>query len=749
MIFSKNSLRKFIAVAVTFFVAYGCASNSILEKDTIKYPNHFNYDTVSAKRFDTGKMWTFEHAPVNYFKETYNFDATEEWLRDVQMSSLKFANWCSASFVSEDGLIMTNHHCVDFILNRFENEGENLKTDGFYAPTLQDERKVKNLFVDQLVLIEDVTDDVINAFNSGVNDKEKESNKKNKIREITDKYSEETGLICRVTELYNGGKFSLYGYKRYDDIRAVYVNESDIGLWGGDPDNFTYPRYNADFAFMRAYDENGQPLKTDNFFKFSSEGAKEGEPIFVVGNPGSTSRLLTVAQLEYDRDFTYRSAAYKLEKYMDVLYELVNEIPERADEFNETIVSVGNSAKVYGSTYRALVDPYILARKKDFEKNFKSKVNADPQLKEKFGHIWQSIENTRTELRDMAPERYAYRLTGRTNTTYFTIAQSMIDLAEELQLPEEKRSNTYKSENLDSTISIIFPAKFDYPVEYKKIRVEADFVTEMLGSSNPIIKKFTNGLTGEAALNYIKLNSKILTPEAVTDLAKQGPNAILNSGDPFIEFILNTDKKLLELDAKAGEIEETENILSEMLGQAMYTVFGTTIPPDATFTLRINDGVLKPFNYNGTIAPINTTFYGMYDRFYSNKGKFPWNLPDRWQHPGADFDMSTPFNFVSTNDITGGSSGSAVINKNAEIIGIAFDGNIESITGNIVYLPEINRMVSVASQAILEIMDDVTSAQRISSELKLGKIPDEYRIIVKADEDDKTNNNSKTENEEE
>ncbi|MBN1302703.1 MAG: S46 family peptidase [Melioribacteraceae bacterium] len=716
-IFSK-SFYSYIFIILLFF---GCSSNQLLHKDTIKYPVYTNYDTVKAKRFDTGKMWTFEHAPLDYFEETYNFVPSEDWLTDVRLSSLKFARWCTASFVSEDGLIMTNHHCVDFIIRRFEEEGEDLKKTGFYAPTLADERKIKDIYVDQLAFIEDVTDEVVSAFNSGRTDAEKESNKAKKIEELEKSYSDETGLRCAITELYNGGKYSLYGYKRYNDIRAVYVNETDMGLWGGDPDNFTYPRYNADFAFVRAYDENGKPVKTNNFYKFSLSGPQAGEPLFVVGNPGSTSRLQTVAQLEYARDFQYRAAAFSLEKYIDLFYELLEEHPERADEFNETIVSAGNGAKVYGNTFRALVDPYIIARKKDFERKFREAVNADPKLKSEYGELWNNIEMTCTELRNIAPERYAYRI-SRSTTKYFDVAKSLIELSRQLQLPDEQRKPDFKKEMLDSTIANIYPADFDHVVNTKLIELHAAYITELLGVNNPVVYNFTNGFTGDEVVEYVKSKSRIMNAEDTMELIKKGSEAILASGDPFINFLLSTQDKLAELDKQANEIAATQDVMEEIMGQALYAVYGTSIPPDASFTLRINDGVMKEFEYNGTIAPTFTTFYGMYDRFKSFKEKYPWNLPERWQNPKEGFDMSTPFNFVSTNDITGGSSGSAVINSNAELVGIAFDGNIESITGNIIYLPEINRMVSVASPAILQILRYVAGADRIADELKAGKI---------------------------
>jgi len=255
----------------------GCSSSSNI--DNYSAFSQFNPDTVQSYKFDTGKMWTFEDAPVEYFEETYSFKPDQDWLEHVQKSALKFASWCSASFVSEDGLIMTNHHCVDFVISRFEEDGEDFHKTGFYAETLTDERKVPSLFVDQLVLIEDVTDEILTAIDEGKSEKEKIELKSEKVDQLIDDYTEETGLTCKIITLYNGGKYSLYGYKSYNDVRAVYINESEMGFFGGDPDNFTYPRYNPDFAFLRVYDDNGIPLKTDYFYKWSKDGAQENEPM--------------------------------------------------------------------------------------------------------------------------------------------------------------------------------------------------------------------------------------------------------------------------------------------------------------------------------------------------------------------------------------------------------------------------------------------------------------------------------------
>ncbi len=728
----KNYRLFFTLLLFGFLVS--CSTTEVSQQNsTYKY---FNPDTVHSYKFDTGKMWTLEDVPIDYFQNTYSFTPSEEWLEKVQKSALKFASWCSASFVSEDGLIMTNHHCVDFITSRFEEEGEDLNETGFYAKTLEDERKVPNLFVDQLVLIEDVTDEVFSAIDTVKEEANREKIRRDKISELEKEYSEETDLICKVTSLYHGGKYSLYGYRRYKDIRAVYVNESRMGMFGGDPDNFTYPRYNPDFAFMRAYDDDGKPLKTDYYFKWSDNGAEEGEPIFVVGNPGSTYRLKTMSQLEYMRDFTFRNMSYLTNGKVKIYEELITEDTTNADFYKDQLVFVGNSAKVFKGMYGFLTNEYSMARKRDFENKFRAKVKADPELNRRYGHLWESIASVINEEREHAAELSAYTISSRSSSEYFLIAKDMVELARELQLPEEERNAMYKNEELDSTINEIFPAEFNEILEDKTLGLQIDYFYMNLGKDNPMMQKMFGGLRGKEAVEFVKGHSYITSQEDLLDFAKKGGDAILNSNDPFINFVLKSEEVLSAYSQQQSDAKETEKMLENELGRALFEVYGTTIPPDATFTLRISDGKLKRYRYNGTIAPTETTFYGMYDRYYSNHEEYPWELPERWLHPKNGFDMSTQYNFISTNDITGGNSGSPVINKEAEIIGAAFDGNIESIPGNFLYNPTDNRMISVSSEAILEILKYIANADRIAEELEAGKIPEKY-LPVKVNEEEK------------
>ena len=684
----------------------------------------FDADTVKAHNIDMGKMWTFEDVPVDYFDSTYGFKPSSDWLNKVRMSALKFGSWCSSSFVSADGLVMTNHHCVDFITERIQKDGEDIAANGFYAPTLKDERKVPNLFVDQLVLIEDVTEPIQDAIAEGKTDSAKIANKRSKISELQNQYSEDTGLICKVTELYSGGKYSLYGYRRYKDVRMVLVNERAVGLYGGDPDNFTYPRYDADFAFLRVYDDDGKPLHTENYYKWSPNGAKPGEPLFVVGNPGRTERVKTVSQMLFERDYRYKASDYMLNGVVNILEnEMVNH-PEKKKELEGSTFYLANSAKVYKGVYKALIDPYFIARKQAFEKSFRAKINANPELKAQYGHLWNAIDTIQSEYRKHAGEVTAFTINPRLSPAYFTIAQQVVKYAKQMKLPEDKRNPMYKGDDLEKTVDGIFPSKFDKSVEDQKTELEVNLITMYLPKDHPIVKDLFNGLTGKAAVDYMLSKSHITSKIALLEFLKNSPEDILNSDDPFIRFIQITQQQLKKYNAEFKEAHKTERVLVNQLGRALFDVYGTTIPPDATFTLRISDGVMKGYRYNGTLAPLFTTFYGLYNRYYGHEKKYPWALPERWANPPKDMKLNTPYNFISTNDIVGGNSGSPVINKNAEIVGIAFDGNIESLPGTFLYSPVANRTVSVASQGIEELLNTLLQAKRIAKELRLGHIPD-------------------------
>lgn len=679
---------------------------------------------VQSSLDEMGKMWTFDAVPIDYFEQEYNFRPSEQWLNDVMKSALQFTNGCSAAFVSEDGLIMTNHHCGRYILQGLSPEGKDYLRDGYYAENLSDEIKAPELFVDQLLKIENVTNEVLNAMNSGKTDGERVKNRDDKIKELEKKYSDDTGLTCKVVELYHGGKYSMYVYKRYNDIRLVMAPDFQIASTGWDWDNFTYPRYELDFMFFRAY-ENDKPVKADHYFKFSKKGAEEGEPIFVVGRPGSTQRLISIAQIDFLRDKNYKYSLSLFNEIYKVYFELFEKHPERRSELLNLVMGWGNARKSYAGRYMGLRDEYILTKKKDFENKFREKVNSDPELQKNYGHVWESIKTTLDEYSKYIDEQFAFTLprSNQMKTVYFTIAEQLIKYAEQMKLSEEERAEEYKKDKLAQTTASIFPASIDEELQQKLVRAHINYISGILGNDDALIKKLYGGKTGDEAAELVLKNSLLTSKENVDSLIGKAPDEILSSNDPFIYFIQNTQGKLKELRNKTSEIEATLKVLNQMLGEAGYKIYGDKIPPDATLTLRISDGTIKDYEYNGTIAPGKTTFFGLYDRWNSfNKKDYPWGLHPRWQKIPEGMDLSTPIGFASTNDIVGGNSGSSVINKNKEVVGLVHDGNLESLAGDFIFLESNNRTVATDSWGLIEALKYVYKTDRLFKELESGKM---------------------------
>jgi len=667
----------------------------------------FSQETKSD-RFDIGKMWTFESAPVDYFAQTYNFRPTQEWLDNVRLSAIRFGNGCSSSFISEDGLVMTNHHCGRGYVTQINKPGEELSKTGFIAVKLEDERPVPGLFVDQLIKVIDVTKDIQDAMEKGGTDAEKSKMKADKIKQIEAGYSDELKLKCNVITFYNGGMYTLYCYKRYTDVRLVFAPENYVAHYGGDPDNFTYPRYDFDCMFFRVY-ENGKPMKSPNYFKWSKNGAKVGEPVFVVGNPGSTERLKTYAQLEFARDFTVPVRLETLDFMCEFLSGFLEKYPERTQRYQDALFGNQNSQKVFVGQKKALNDPVMMARKKDFEENIKSKVFADANLKAKYGNVWSEIEKALGEYRQIYTELQGYELLQRNISRYFAAARLVYKNAGEgKQTP-------------DSLINVIYK-NFDPEFNKAILDKEIDYMITKLGKENSVIKNSFGSRSKDEIVDYILANSVFTSEDKALAFSKSGAQNILTSGDPIIKFLSEAKPRHDELLAKQKDIQARIDVNSSMLGRVLFEIYGTTIPPDATLTLRISDGEIKSYPYNGTIAPPFTTFYGIYDRYYSHGKKYPWLLPERWLNPPKEFNLATEYNLATTNDIIGGNSGSPLINTNAEVVGLVFDGNIESLPGRYIYTTELNRTVAVDSRGLLEAIKNLYKAVRLSDEILSGKL---------------------------
>ena len=676
-------------------------------------------DSTKGGPLDLGKMWTFDNPPKDYFKKTYNFTADEKWFDESRLAALRFADYCSASFVSATGLVMTNHHCARESGTGVARKGEDLNATGFYAKTLTDERKVEGLFVDQLVKIEDITKRVQDAMNNtgGTPQSDPLQAREQAFETAKQEYGTKDGwkgLELQTITFYNGGRYALYGFKRYTDVRLVFMPELQLGFFGGDPDNFTYPRYALDCSFFRVYD-NGKPLQTTHFFKFNTNGVRDGEPIFVIGNPGRTERLKTVAELEFDRDLQTPATIRLLRNRSNAL-QAYNATAKNDSILNE-IFSYENSLKAYGGQLAGLRDAGLLGRKAGFEKQFKVDAQAKnlpaDQLK-----TWNDIATNTAQLRGLFNDVTYLAPNGRTTGELFAFAGVLI------QYNDLLTSRPQDAERARSLV--VAPVISNLTLEEAYLAAHLAEAQAGLGNDDPYVRAALTGPGGtprspkEAAAYLIK-NTKLTDPTFVSELATR-PGAIGSSMDPMLVLARIGFPRYLKAAQQARTVAQQQELLRSQLGRMLYAVYGTAVPPDATFSLRINDGIVKGYPYNGTQAPVITTFAGLYDRNYSFGDKAPWNLPARWKNPPAEL-LKQPMCFISTNDIIGGNSGSPMINKNREAVGLAFDGNMESLPGEFIFVPDLNRTISVHAGGMVAAMRYIYKADRLVSELTGTVVP--------------------------
>ncbi len=684
-------------------------------------PFGVDLDTVRAGRFDNGRMWTFEFPPVAYLEETYGFAPDSAWFRHARLGALRIPS-CSASFVSPQGLVATNHHCAREHVSAVTREGETLLDDGFYAATLADERPVEGFEADRLVAIRDVTAEIHGALAGIETDAERADAREAKLEEVEERIlaeygGEEAGYAVEMISLYNGGRYSAYVFRRYTDVRLVMVPELQMGFFGGDPDNFTYPRYALDFSFFRVY-EDGRPLDTsDAYFPWSEEGVSEGELVFVIGNPGSTSRIQTVAELEFRRDVSDRAVLEFINRRIDALEEYYDFDPETAEKLDirNEIFSLLNSQKAYTGIIAGLYDPVILAKRRDAEKNFLDALAADSALAAEFGGLTERMGEIQNEKRAIGAGYGAFL--GLESPIYGSATLVRAIWAFQYLVSQQREGSDQAAEFRSSLLEV--PQQ---PVELQELLIEARLLDLIAayGESNRTVMNMLGGRTPEGAAAAV-VNGSVLADSARTAEAVEAGTLSMN--DPAIQLFTTLLSEFAPFQQRLSELSPEEEEIAVKLGRARFEIYGSAVPPDATFSLRIADGVVAGYEYNGTLAPIFTTFYGLYDRYYSHghdEAEGAWDLPPRWIDPPASFEVSTPLNFVSTADIIGGNSGSPVVDRDLRVVGLAFDGNIESLSGDYIFLTESNRTVAVDSRGILEALTEVYDAERLVEELQAG-----------------------------
>ena len=666
---------------------------------------------------ETGKMWTFDVPPLEYWARRYNFRPSQEWLDHARLSAARIGG-CTASFVSADGLVMTNNHCARGCVTAVSRQGEDLLGNGFYAQTRADERACPNGFVEILQQITDVTNDVNAAVPAATPTNRAADLRNQAIRGIQDRCrGNATDVTCQVVTMYRGGQYKLYRFHRYNDVRLVFAPEVSVAFWGGDPDNFTYPRYDLDVTFMRAY-ENGQPAHPEQFFRWSRDGSRENDLVFVVGNPGSTGRLNTVAQLEYLRDVQYPAQLDAFAQTIPVYQSLAALSPERAQALRNTLFGIQNSQKATIGYLSGLTDPQTMAHKTAWERDFRNRVNANPELRQRYGAAWDNIARIRQQMRAVGP-RLRYHTFNAYGTRLLNYAGSIVRYATEMAKPDSARLTPFRDAMRPRLESMLYG---NVPIDTtQEIRLLSAYFTALahdLPAADPVRRQALGGRSPEDAARAMVTASQILTGDQRRALVQGGASAIAASTDPFIALarVIDPLERAISTQWTAWTNEESRN--DELIARALLAVFGNSVAPDATFSLRITDGEVKRYPMNGTFAPAYTTFYGLYDRAYGFGLQDPWALTPRWLAARSRLDLATPFNAVSTNDIIGGNSGSPVVNRSGEVVGLIFDGNIEQLPNRFIYTDEVARSVAVHSRAIPEALRAIFQAGRIADELE-------------------------------
>jgi hypothetical protein len=662
-------------------------------------------------------MWLFNNPPREHLKKQYDFDATPAWLEHVQKSSVRFNSGGSGSFVSADGLVMTNHHVGADCLQKISSEKHNYLRDGFHARTRADEHKCDDLELNVLMSIEDVTERVNAAIKSGLSPEKAFAARRAVMAEIEKESTDKTGLRSDVVTLYQGGQYHLYRFKKYTDVRLVFAPEQQAAFFGGDADNFEYPRYDLDVCFFRVY-ENDKPAKIEHYLKWSKAGAKDGELVFVSGHPGRTDRLATLAELEYLRDIGFPFLLQRLNRWEVMLMAYSGRSEENKRRAKEFLFSVQNSRKARLGGMAALLDPQLMARKKEQEKKLRAKAASDETLKSA-RDAWERVAGAQ-KVRAANIHKYTM-LEGAAgfNSQLFGIARTLLRAGEELPKPNSQRLREFRDSNLESLKFQLFSGAPIYK-DLEKVRL-ADgltFLANELGGDNKLVQKvLADKSPSERAYELVE-GTKVKDVDVRKKLYEGGKDAVAAAKDPMIEVA-----RLVDAEARAvrkimeSEVEEVQRQAYADIAKVKFALEGTSTYPDATFTLRLAYGQVKGYVEDGKQVPFETTFAGLYRRSAEHNNREPFDLPPRWVEKKDKLNLKMPMNFVCTADIIGGNSGSPVINRQAEVVGLIFDGNIQSLALDFAFSDEQARALSVHSAGIVEALRKVYDADELAAEL--------------------------------
>ena len=661
-------------------------------------------------------MWPLDNLPASRLRAEYGFTPGKDWVDHVMRASARIAGGCSASFVSRDGLVMTNHHCAAACVSQLSSAKKNFIAEGFLARNREEEVRCPEIEVNRLERISDVTGQVKGAV-AGL-DGEAFKLAKNAVEAKLSSAcvgAERETTRCDVVDLYHGGRYHLYRYRRFQDVHLVWVPEQAIAFFGGDPDNFNFPRYDLDIALLRVY-ENGKPAQVKDFFPFSKAGAEAGEMVFVSGHPGSTQRQLTMSELETFRDLRLIGGLLRLAEERGILEQYSKLGPEAARIAENDLFGIENGYKAYVGELKALLDPALTKQKQKEESGLRAFVASRPELRARIGGAWDAIEKAQRVYRDIEAQYSAIEQARAFGGRHFAYARALVRGAEERAKPDADRLPEFSDSRLPEVEQRLFSTAPIYP-EYESVRLGWSLtkMRELLGADDPFVRLVLGRKSPDQVGAELIAGTRLGEAAVRRALWSGGKEAIAGSDDPFIKLASAVDPAARAIRKRyEREVEAVVEKNTELIAQARFARHGTGAYPDATFTLRLSYGEVAGWSEGGRKILPFTDFAGAFAR---DTGVDPFALPQSWHAAKGRLDPAQRFNFVTTNDIIGGNSGSPMINRNAEIVGLVFDGNIHSLGGAFWFDARNNRAVAVHSGAILESLNKVYGASDLAREI--------------------------------
>lgn len=678
-------------------------------------------------------MWLLNDPPKQQLKDKYKFDLSDEWVKRAMLGSVRLNSGGSGGFVSADGLLVTNHHVAADSVQKLSKPGEDRLRDGFYAPTRDAELTCPDLEINVLQEIVDVTKEVNAAVTPQIKPAEAFAARRAVMGKLEKESLDKTGLRSDVVTLYNGGLYHLYRYKKYTDVRLVFAPEKQIASFGGDVDNFEYPRMNLDIAFFRAY-ENGQPAKTPHFFKWSDTGPAGGDLVFVTGHPGTTNRLETLAKLKHRRDFALPYTLARLRALEAALNQYSEQSGEKRRQAATDLHSVANARKAFSGQLQGLLDPNIMAQKKAAERGlveaaiqgkFRAQMIPGPvdpkalSAPDDVLNALEAIEATQEKLRAFEKPYSLVEVGHAFYSPLFGVARHCVRMGDELPKKSAERLREYRDSNLDSLKFQLFsPAPLYADLERQKLATSLTLLAETLGGENDLVKRALAGKNPASRADELIGGTKLFDPAERKRLVDGGKKAVDESKDPLVVLAREIDPDSRALRTRyETEVEEPERQAYGALSGVRFLAFGNSVAPDATFTLRLAFGTVQGYEVGGEKLNFHTTFGEAFDKSAKLDGREPFDLPKRWLDGKSKLDASTPFNFVSTADTIGGNSGSPVLNRAGELVGVNFDRNRHGLVRNFVYTDVQARHIAVHSKAVLEALRKLYPAEALVKEL--------------------------------